>query len=337
MAGKNEATRIVDVVTGASSALGVELAKKLLDRGHEVRAVLKLNPKVAEEWKGIPAGVRPYIADITLPSEEDRKNLHAAMAGADNVFHLAAAVYNYKNSVDMLMNVNVVGTENLLTAIAAANSRRTVHVLFASTVSIYGYGRRGELLRENSEPKPKTPYGRSKYIAEQLLQSYCMAHKNIRYTTMRLGTIYGEGYEHPSFCKVFRLIKEGRMQYIGRGENHLTLINVHDAVDAFLLAVDKPSVENRTYNLTDGEAYTQKVLFSTVSKYLKVDSVSRSVHPIIAKMGRVAKKINVDEFDFLASDRTISIERIRKELHFSPKAKMSVEGVHMIDECLNKD
>ena len=71
-----------------------------------------------------------------------------------------------------------------------------------------------------------------------------------------------------------------------------------------------------------------------MAKYLKVPPINKSVHPLLARMARAAKKINVDEFDFLTSDRTISIDRAKKELKFSPKAKMTVEGVGMIDECL---
>lgn len=332
MARNNEKT--VDLVTGATSEIGARLAELLVKEGHEVRAILKLNQERAEEWKGVPAGVIPYVADITLPTPKDKKSLVEACRGVDNVFHLAAAVYNYKNSVDTMMSVNVVGTENLLSCIVEANKTRECHLIFASSTSIYGYKRGDEPLAEDSTAKPKTPYARSKYISEQVIESYALAHPNIRYTILRIGTIYGRGYERPSFCKVFRLIKGGEMRYIGNGENHLTLVNVDDVVNAFILSMRKEISLNKVYNLTDGEAHTQRRLFSTAAKYMKAKPVNKSLHPILAHVARHAKKINSDEFDFLMSNRVISIDKIRKELGFTPKATIEREGVRMIDECL---
>ncbi len=324
--------KTIDLITGASSALGAELASRLVAEGHEVRAILRLNPKNVEEWRGIPAGVKPYVADLTLPSEKDKTNLKEACAGVDNVFHIAAAVYNYKNTVDTLMRVNVMATENLLSYLAKANPKRSIHLIFASSVSVYGYGREG-LLTEDSQVKPKTPYARSKYIAEQVIQSYCLANPNISYTTLRLGTIYGDGYEKPSFCRVFRLIRRGEMRYIGNGENHLTLIEMHDAVDAFVLAMKRKESHGKVYNLTDGMPHTQKRLFSLAAKYMHAQPIKKSMHPILARIARHSKKINADEFDFLISNRVIDIDRIRRDLGFSPKARIEKEGVAMIDRC----
>ncbi len=324
--------KTVDLITGASSALGAELAKRLVAEGHEVRASLHLNPKNAGEWRGIPAGVRPYVSDLTLPSPKDRSTLLEACRGADNVFHIAAAVYNYKNSVDTLMKVNVMATENLLSCMAEANPKMPMHFMFASSVSVYGYGRK-EVLNESSEVRPKTPYARSKYIAEQVIQSYCMANPNIWYTSLRLGTIYGEGYERPSFCRIFHLIRKGEMRYIGNGENHLTLIEVHDAVEAMVLAMKRKEARNQVYNLTDGVPHTQRKLFSLAAKHMGASRITDSMHPILARIARYSKKINADEFDFLISNRVVDTRKIRRELGFSPKARIEREGVAMIGRC----
>ncbi len=330
---KPKAKRTVSVVTGATSVLGNELVKRLLLQGDEVRVILKINPNIAESWRGIPGGVIPYVVDLTLPDQKDVKSLAHACKGADRLFHMAAAVYNYKNSSDTLMKVNVIGTENLLSTVAKANPARQVHVIFASTVSVYGFGRGKELLTETSEVRPKTVYAKSKHIAEQLFQSYALSNPNIKYTVMRLGTIYGKGYEKPSFCKVFRLIRKGEMRYVGSGTNHMTLVNVNDAVDAFLRVSLMQKCSNKVYNVTDGQPYTQRELFSMAAKYMKAQPLGRSVNPIVARIGRRALGINIDEFEFLVSDRIISIERIRKDAGFSPKARMDIEGVRMIDAC----
>lgn len=324
----------IALVTGATSELGRLVVRQLLEMGHEVRAVVKINPDNTEEWKEIPRGVIPYVADLTQAYPKDKDTLVEACRGVDKVFHIAAAVYNYRNTVERLMSVNVIGTENLLNAILEANpNKKEVQVIFAGTISVYGHQRGNETITEESEVKPRTPYARSKYIAEQVLQSYNTAYPSLKYTILRIGTIYGEGYEKPSFYKFFRLIKEGELRYVGSGENHLTLINVKDAAAAFILASENDTSLNKIYNLTDGKAYTQKYLYTLVAKRLNVKPPEKHIHPFIAKMGIRTKKINIDEFDFVASNRIVSIDKIKKELRFSPKAKMEVEGTNMIDAC----
>ncbi len=327
----------VNLITGVTSRLGREIARKLIEKGEEVRAVIRDNPSNLKEWVGVPSGVIPYVADITLPHEKDRQSLFEAASGVDAVFHIAAAVYNYNNTTDAMISTNARGTENVLDAAIAGNYKGSkIHFLFASTASVYGHQRKGEVITEGSEVKPHAPYAKSKRIAEQVIESVAMAHKELAYTIFRISTIYGNGYEKPSFCKLFRLIKEGKAKYIGNGENHLTLVNINDVVDAFLLAADSQASSNKIYNLSDGVPYTQKQLMDMAADYMHVPRPNGSVPLLIARLIAKAKGINSDELDFLASDRIISIEKIKAELGFEPKAKMEQEGLHMIDTCFPK-
>ena len=324
----------VDLVTGATSVLGRTLVKRLLNMGDEVRVLVKEQPSDIAAWKSMPTGVIPYVADLTLKNSMDKHVLAEAAKGVDNVFHMAAAVYNYKNTYQTLMNVNVEGTENLLNSILEANKEgKELQFIFASSISIYGHHRKGETLTENSAAKPETPYAKSKYLAEQVLRSFSLAHKNLKYTVLRLGTIYGPGYEKPSFCKVFELIKKGEFMYVGNGENHMTLIYVDDAVEAFILASENRNALEKVYNLTDGQPHTQRSLMTLAANYMDVKPPSKHVPSLLAKLSRRSKNINIDEFDFIVSDRIISTESIKKDLKFSPKAKIENEGVAMTKSC----
>ena len=324
----------VDLVTGATSVLGREVVRKLLARGDEVRVLVKEQPSDIGAWKSMPTGVIPYVADLTLKNSADKQVLAEAAKGVNNVFHLAAAVYNYKNTYQTLMNINVEGTENLLNAILEANDDdNEMQFIFASSISVYGHHRKGEILTENSEAKPETPYSKSKYIAEQVLRSFSFAHRNLHYTIMRIGTLYGPGYEKPSFCKVFELIRKGEFRYVGRGENHMTLVYIDDAAEAFVLASENKNAIEKVYNLTDGQTHTQQSLMKLAAGYLHVNPPTKHISSLLARLGRRSKNINIDEYDFLVSDRIISIESIKKDLKFSPKGKMEVEGVAMIKNC----
>ncbi len=325
----------VALLTGATSTLGHEIAHLLINEGYLVRALIRDDPDNINIIKEIPAGVIPYTVDITIPNDKHKTELINACTGVDFVFHAAAAVYRENNSFDTIMDVNVVGTENLLTAIVEANpQKKDVHFIFASSMGVYGHKSNNSVLTEESQVNPDTPYGKSKYIAEQVIKSFTDVHKNIHYTIFRMGTLYGKGYEKPSFYKVFMMIKSGKMRYIGNELNHLTLLNVMDAANAFVISAKTEKSHNKIYIITDGVAHTQKELFTLAAKYMNVAAPNGTISSIVAKVfGR--SKINKDEMDFLMSNRVVSIKKVSSELGFVPKAKIEVEGVAMIKSCIN--
>lgn len=331
---KNNKRQTIDVVTGATSSLGIHLVTELLDRGDEVRVIVKEHPTVGSDWRTLPSGCIPYIADITLKNPSDRETLMSACEGADNIFHLAAATYNYRFKYSEMVDINVIGTENLIRAFIDANpGDAPVHFIFTSSVTVYGYQRYEEELTEESETKPASGYSETKLMAEKVIESFASSDNRIKYTILRLGTIYGEGYEH-EFFKIFKLIKERNARYIGKATNHLTLVCVKDSTRALLLACDNPKSVNKIYNVTDGVPYTQKELFEKAAKFIGAEPPSGSVHPLIAKIAARTEGLNYDEMEFLISDRIISIDKAKKELGFIPQGSIDVEGKELVKEFI---
>ncbi len=323
----------IALVTGATSALGRKLVQRLLDDGNEVRTLLRTDPSQTNEWMTLPSKVKVYVADLTLQKESDSKVLESACSNVDLIFHIAGAVYNYKNTYDDLININVIGTENLLNAYEAANknTKKTLGLIYAGTISVYGYKRSGELLNENSKTKPSSPYSESKLMAEQVIKSFAAANPLIQYTILRFGTFYGMGYKD-SYFKMFNLIENGKAMYIGGGNNHISLIEVDDAVQACMLAAYNPHPKNNIYNITDGEFHTVKDLFEFAAKNLSVSPPKRSIPHALAKVTSKIVNINYDELEFVASDRRIDISKARKDLDFKPKHKIDVDGLILINE-----
>lgn len=324
----------ISLVTGATSMLGRKVAERLVGEGNTVRVIVKETPKASDEWRMLPPGIVPYVADITLKDKSQRDVLVQACAGATNVFHIAGATYNYKNTYDQLIDVNVVGTENVLRAWLDANpAPARGRFVFTSSVSVYGYDRPGETLTEESEPKPASPYASSKLMAERVIESWCAANPRLSYSIARLGTLYGEGYES-SFFKVFGLVKEGKIEYYGRGAGHLTLLNVEDAVDALLEMGRNEKGTNKTFNVTDGASFTEKELFDIVAKFVGVTQIRNVVHPLLARLRARRYNIKSDEYEFLTSDRKVSIDRAKKEIGYKPSRSIENEGKILVDRFL---
>ncbi len=326
----------ISLVTGATSMLGRKVAERLIDEGNIVRVILKEAPKANDEWHMLPAGVVPYVADIALKNPKQEETLRQACVGATNIFHIAGASYNYLNTYDQLIDTNVVGTENVIKAWLDANPVPAKgNLIFTSSVSVYGHARPGEVLTETSPIKPEGPYAMSKYMATHVIESWCSANPRLNYTIARLGNFYGEGYES-SFFKVFKLVSEGKMRYLGKGSNHLTIVHVDDAVDALLeIYKNREKSANKAYNITDGVAHTQKEFLDSMVKFLNAQPIRNSTNPLFAKLLAGRNDIKFDEYEFLNSDRTVSIDLAKKELGFKPSRSIEKEGKMLAEQFLS--
>ncbi len=339
MAASKGRQRSISLITGATSGIGRAIIRRLIANGDEVRVVIKSAPSEKSDWKALPPGVIPYVCDLAFKGRDDAKNLANACKNVDRVFHIAGASYNSSYNYDQLIDTNVIATENVLKCLAASceNSEKNVRFIYTSSITVYGYRRGGDKIDENAVVKPGSHYSETKLMAEHLIQSFADSHRCMTYTIMRMGTLYGPGYEEPSFNKAFKLIKEGKMWYIGKGENHLTMLHIDDAADAMLLAAQKPKTSaNKIYNITDGQPHTPRELFGTVANFMGVKPPHKSINPAIARLMVKAININYDEYEFLASDRIIDISKARRELGYDPQRKLEVDGLVMVERFMKR-
>ncbi|MDE1846358.1 MAG: NAD(P)-dependent oxidoreductase [Candidatus Micrarchaeota archaeon] len=289
----------VSFVTGANGKTGKELIKMLLKRGDKVHALVTSKEYILQ----LPPGVIPFLGDIN-----NLAVLKEACKGVDNIYHLAAIVSEYQAGTEEIMRVNVEGTHNIM---EAAKESRVKHVIFLSTLDVYGHSR-GELLTEESRLEPKDRYGLSKVLAEKEVLKYTNV---VPFTIFRVAQIYGPGFEH-YFFKFFKVIKEQKAYIIGDGKNTLNLIHVDDLLHAMLLAASSEASRYKIYNLTDGNAYTQQQLFWLAADLMKVPRPIRHISRFI--VGFVAKQrgIDSDELRFLTSNRNVDTSKILRELNF---------------------
>ncbi|MDE1869494.1 MAG: NAD(P)-dependent oxidoreductase [Candidatus Micrarchaeota archaeon] len=309
----------VSFVTGANGKTGKELIKMLLKRGDKVHALVKRKEYILQ----LPPGVIPFLGDIN-----DINVLKDACKGVDNVYHLAAIVSEYQAGTEEIMRVNVEGTHNIMEACASAKVK---HVIFLSSLDVYGHSRR-ELLTEESKLEPRDRYGLSKVLAEKEILKYTGI---VPFTIFRLGQIYGPGFEH-YFFKFFRVIRDQKAYIIGDGKNELNLIHVEDALHAMILAASTEVSRYKIYNLTDGKAYTQIQLFNFAADILKVPRPSRHISRFI--VGFVAKQrgIDSDELRFLTSNRHVDITKIKRELGFSARVSLEDGAGEFVKQFLDQ-
>jgi dihydroflavonol-4-reductase len=144
------------LVTGASGFLGWHVARTLVDRGHNVRALVRSSTKVDSlDVEIVPGDLR------------DPASLDSAASGCGLVFHVAADYRLWARDQRELYRSNVDGTRNVLHAARRAGVER---VVYTSTVGCIGIPHSG--VGDESTPVSLADmagdYKRSKFLAEQV-------------------------------------------------------------------------------------------------------------------------------------------------------------------------
>lgn len=128
------------LVTGAAGFIGSRVVRRLLQRGHEVRAMVLPNEN-QQNLAGLDVEV--VSGDTT-----DLASVERAVRGVEIVFHLAAVYALWLPRPERMRAVNVGGTRNVLHACRRAQVRRVVY-----TSSIARFGGQG-LRRRATEDSP---------------------------------------------------------------------------------------------------------------------------------------------------------------------------------------
>lgn len=149
------------LVTGATGFLGWHVARKLVERGHHVRALARPGSHVREM-----DDVEVVTGDLREP-----ESLARAVAGCGIVFHVAADYRLWAKDPGELFQSNVEGTRNMLHAAREAGVERLV---YTSTVGCIGMPAN----RLGNEDLPvgledmSGAYKQSKFQAEQVAMEF---------------------------------------------------------------------------------------------------------------------------------------------------------------------
>jgi nucleoside-diphosphate-sugar epimerase len=305
-------------VTGATGFVGGRLVGRLLERGDDVRALVR-SP-------GRAGRLREPGCELIPGDLSSRAHLTAAMRGCDAAFHLAAI---YRNGVptsrrDELMAVNVEGTENVLDAAVDAGVGRVVHV---SSIVAFG-NTRGRVVDETYEP-PDGPYvslyHESKAFAHRAARE--RAGRGAPVVVVQPGAVYGRG-DHTAAGTLLERAARGKLVLLPFGSVGVNWTYVDDAAAGILLAHDRGEV-GQSYVLA-GEKTTMGEIVDRVAELsgrkppgmtmpvgmIKLASpFGRVLGPLMGFPPNMRELIKVsDGVTYWASD-----EKARRELGFEPR------------------
>ena len=243
------------LVTGGAGFIGSHLVDRLIFEGFRVAIVDDLS---AGSLKNLNPAATFYHSDITQSSVDEIFSREQP----DIVFHLAARVsvtFSAQNPVDNA-EVNVIGTLRLLDA---ARRMGLEKFIFSSTGgAIYGNPEENPC-SEETPALPISPYGLSKYMAEQYIDLFHRLYR-LNYTNLRYGNVYGPRQDPHGEAGVISIFIQSMLdgsqpRIFGDGTQERDFVYVGDIVEANIRAID--GGHNCTLNIGSGEGTSVNRLY----------------------------------------------------------------------------
>lgn len=226
------------VVIGGAGLIGSHIVDQLVET--PAAEVVVLDNFVRGTERNLEGAKRSPKLNLINGSMTDRDLLARVLDGADGVYLLAAlwlgeCVAEPRSAID----VNVMGTWNVIEACLAARVRR---VVFSSSASVYGNALSTPMTEEHPFNN-RTMYGATKIAGEQFFRAIYEQHK-LPYVGMRYMNIYGPRMDYKGtyvsvIMKVLDRIEQGLPPVIfGDGSQAYDFIHVADAARANVLAME---------------------------------------------------------------------------------------------------
>ena len=231
--------------------------------------------------------------------------------------------------VDGYRAVNVRGLQHLVEAVLRAGTlQRFVHI---SSLGVYE-GRDHFGTDESVPPDTRgmDGYTLTKVEAEQLVLRH-LAENRLPAVVLRPGFVYGPR-DRSVLPRLLERLRQGKVKYIGSGEQKLNNTYVGNLVDAVFLALDRQGVVGEVFNITDGRLVSKREFISTVAELAGLPAptkrVPRQVARVLMKVGeRVYRLLRKPEapllssarYKFLALNLEYSIDKARTKLGYTPR------------------
>lgn len=214
------------LITGGAGFIGSNLAKRLVNEGHEVTVLdsllrgNKLDKQTYSQIRFIKGDVR----DLNLVID--------ASKNCDLIFHFAAVL-----GVDIVadnpvetMDVEVIGTRNI---VEAANVNNVKKIMYASTSGIYGHSAIENALTEEVLVDPRTSYAMAKRYNEIYLASH-HEEKGLNVISLRFFNVYGGNQDNRMVVPRFfeQSMDNEPITVFGSGKQTRDFTYIDDTVEA---------------------------------------------------------------------------------------------------------
>ena len=242
------------LVTGATGFTGGALAVHLAKQGHHVRALARQGSDTSH-LHGL--GIEIVTGDITSAADVDR-----AVAGVEQVYHVAACFRTANHPDSYYRQVNTEGARHVLDAARKYECERVIHT---STIGVHGHVNH-EPADETEPFNPGDIYQQTKLEGEQLARQ--AQQDGQRVVIVRPASIYGPG--DLRLLKLFRTIQQRRFRMFGPGTAHFHPVYIDDLVQGMAQCGHCEAAIGETFILCGPRYVTLNELVEHVSAAVNV-------------------------------------------------------------------
>jgi nucleoside-diphosphate-sugar epimerase len=228
------------LVTGGSGFIGSHLVDRMLEKGYDVRCLVRKTSNL--RWLKDPK------IELVTGSFFDESALKKAVIEVDYVYHVAGAVMSKTKSGYFVSNH--LATKNLIESCLKFN-RDLKRFIFVSSSTVCGPSYDGKPVNETTPCFPITNYGRSKLEAEKEVLSN---GNEIPVTVIRAPAIYGPRDE--AIYYYFKAVNSGLISLIGFSNKYVSLIHSSDLVKGIILAGENEKAISQIYFISSDGWYS---------------------------------------------------------------------------------
>ncbi len=325
------------LIIGGSGFIGTNFAKFLMENDYSFKIY------DIHKSKYLPKDFKTIIGDV-----RDKTKLSQAMKGCEVVFHLATVPPSLRLPNNEIYDIDVNGTQNVLTVAEENNIKK---VIFTSSAShVYGLVETSLCpIREDCSLNPINEYGRNKVLAEKLCKK-AAENNELKTIVLRLSMVLGPYNFDPILIEnVTPFLKNKRVIIAGNDKSKNQSIHVKDVNTALLASAeisDTSLPKHDIFNISGKEVLTINE-WVELSKRV-IDSTSKVTHlPLFLVKGMVhiawwlhKTKVHPSYLHLMAQDQYFDISKAKHILGWEPKytvehaLKDTIEFLR--EECINK-
>lgn len=265
-------------VTGGTGMLGSNLVHLLVERGHQVRALIRSEVKASRLF-GDQEGIRFVVGHI-----ENVEGFAHELSGSDVLFHTAAyfreCFVDSGNHKEKLQKINVHGTIELLKAAEARGLKKAIYVSSGGLIGLKPDGEPGDERTPPSHVVYKSHYLNSKLVAEQKIEEFLQDHK-LPVVLILPGAVLGLYDMGPTPSGRFVLdYMHGKIPGVLNGG--VSLVDARDVATAMISAADYGRSGERY--IVGGRYLDMKDVLQSLEKVSGIPCPSRRIPNIVARV-----------------------------------------------------
>lgn len=260
------------LVTGGTGFVGAYIIRELVSQGYQNIHALRRKSSDMRMVEPFRTSVKWHIADLL-----DIDDIYNLVRGSARVIHAAGLVSFAPKDKELLYEINIQGTENIVNACLHHQVPRLIHL---SSIAAIAKTRKGKPISEETkwvDSHHISHYGRSKHLGET--EVWRGVAEGLEAVILNPSVILGAGDWYASSCRLFMKIKEG-LKYYPPGSTGF--VDVRDVAYIATKMITHTSINQRF--IINESNYNFKDIFSWMAHHLDVKPPHISAPRWVAKL-----------------------------------------------------